>query len=156
MTDKRESEHIEDLDVSTSSDRRTCRCRKRLDCAVVRQGDGAVSALANAHDDSRCSADQFAKGRGLTAFGTPQSRKYRERHEGAGYTERERDARLPDRTQAKRDRPEEPADAEHREKAKEDRRRGRIFGPRHPQERDARARDVEGGAKAHAHAPADA
>jgi hypothetical protein len=148
--------NAEDLDLTASRDRRRGRRGQSLQGTVVRQRDRAVAALADAHRDPSRSADQVPQGGGLAAFGPPQSGEYGESHAGAEGAERERHGGPAHRAEPKRNRTEQPADAEHREESEKHGHHGRIVRPCRAYEGHSDVRHADGQMKANVHATADA
>src|SRR5207245_3813127 len=114
---------------ASAGDRRRrgrCECLHRT---VVREGDRAVSALADAHRNRCLSADEITKSRRLAAFRPPQRGEDAEPYAGAEGPKRESNGSPAGGTEAERRGSEQSADPEHRQESEKDRRRGGIVRP---------------------------
>src|SRR3989454_8504558 len=119
----------EDFHLASAGDwrrRGRCECLHRT---VVREGDRAVSALADAHRNRCLSADEITKSRRLTAFRPPQRGENAEPYAGAEGPKREGNGSPAGGTEAERRGSEQSADPRHPQESEKDRHRGGILPP---------------------------
>src|SRR5439155_1612370 len=138
----------EDFHLASAGDRRRrgrCECLHRT---VVREGDRAMSALADAYRNRCLSADEITKSRRLTAFRSPQRGENPEPYAGAEGPKRESNGSPAGGTEAERRGSEQSADPEHRQESEKDRHRGGIVRPCRAQESQTQVRQADGHVKA--------